>query len=73
MILECKMDTQQVIDLLERLRDVNAEIAASFAQMQGMTSTEVLAHPVWRHVVQANTMLINIIHDIDPFMPVYDS
>lgn len=60
-------------DLLERLRDVNAEIAATFAQMRGMTSKEVLAHPVWQHILQANTMLINIVNDIDPTVPVYDN
>lgn len=60
-------------DLLERLRDINAEIAATFPEMRGLTSTEVLAHPVWQHILQANTMLIDIINDIDPTVPVYDN
>lgn len=65
-----KIDTN---DMLERLRDINAEIATTFAQMRGLTSTEVLAHPVWQHILQANTMLIDIINDIDPTVPVYDN
>ena len=51
--------------LPEALQDAIGELWAVLRQQPGLSSTELLAHPVYSHVLHAHTQLIRLANRID--------